>query len=164
MRIVSIVILASCLVAVAGAVSITADYVGEGEFHSRALVGGQFAEASGSGNLAYGHWFTGGEAFTGYDFDGKNGRFRTIGTIGPVHAFQIGDAAKIYGNVTIRADSSIVNAVGVGSFRERIYDIVDSQKGRRNLVLGMDAAGDFEVNSTVVDDSPRELYIEEFMR
>lgn len=134
------------------ALEISGDYTGQGSFSIRDNSGSSHAQASGVGELAFGHKLNGSEAFEGFDFDGSGGRFLVIGRFGPAHMIQASNLSNISAKATVTPDHSHYQISGSGTFKELVLE--SGKFGRPEERVRAEMAGDYEINSSVWAEPP----------
>lgn len=130
-----------------GALEISGDYTGQGSFSIRDDSGSSYAQASGVGELAFGHKLNGSEVFAGFDFDGTGGRFLILGRFGPAHMVRASNLSNISAKATVAQDHSYYQVSGSGTFKELVLEV--GKFGRPEERVRVDMVGDYEINSSV---------------
>ena len=134
------------------ALEISGDYTGQGSFSIRDDSGSSYAQASGVGEIAFGHKLNGSEAFEGFDFDGSGGRFLVLGRFGPAHMIQASNLSNISAKATVTPDHSLYQISGSGNFKELVLEM--GKFGRPEERVRAEMAGDYEINSSVWAEPP----------
>ena len=143
------------VIGLTGAIEMSGDYVGEGQFDIRIDTPGAVGEASGNGDVAIGHAYSQGDNqtkfFLGMDFDGIGGRLKT-GADYDVATHSI--ATKNLTHLKARTKFSAYNGLstlytleGTGNVRELAYTF--GEKGRPLQVLQAKMDGNFSINSSM---------------
>lgn len=134
------------------ALEISGDYTGQGSFSIRDDSGSSHAQASGVGELAFGHKLNRSEAFAGFDFDGSGGRFLVIGMFGPAHMIQASNLSNISAKTTVSPDHSLYQISGSRALKELVLE--SGKFGRPEERLRAEMAGKYEINSSVWAEPP----------
>lgn len=174
------IILIALLLAVShivGAIQMSGDYIGEGDFDIRSHLGGDLVEARGIGDIAYGQQFTWNRTYAGFDFDGQKGFFSAEGLLGVglTHSIRLFDAENISARATIGGSPSAAtggnysrdytwyNLTLNGSFQEDVYD--SGEFGQPDALLQARMKGViYEINSSVKDVRVNELNIMDWVK